>query len=136
MSRSSYPGGSSQKSVFASLLAPVVAVAIVGVLGLILLWTLKWLVVALLIAIGIGLIIAPFLMGRRIIGASVGSERAGRIAQLGTAVVLGIALIAIAIVVRHHGWLLIVVPVVVVLIGRLWGRFSASRAARRDRQFH
>ena len=110
-------------------------VAVVGLAGWLLLWTVKWLVVTLLVALGIALIIVPFAAGRRIIGGAVGADRAHRVGQLATAVLLGIALIVVAIVVAHHGWLLIVVPVLVVLIGRLMGRLGAARAARRERSF-
>jgi hypothetical protein len=136
MARTSYPGRDSRQSVFSSLLVPVVAVAILALMGWLLLITVKWLVVALLIALGIALIIVPFFVGRRIIGGSVGGERAQRVGQLATAVVLGVALIAVAVVVSHHGWLIVAVPVVVVLLGSLWGRLSEWRANRRAQQFH
>ena len=42
----------------------------------------------------------------------------------------------LAIVVAHHGWLLIVVPVAIVLIGRLMGRFDQWRVSRRNASFH
>jgi hypothetical protein len=136
MARSSYAGSNSQRSVFSSLLGPVVLVAVAGLVGWLLLVTVKWLVVTLLIALGVALIIVPFFVGRRVIGVSVGGERAGRVGQLATAVLLGVALIAVALVVRHHGWLIVAVPVAVVLIGRLWAKASAARAERRARQFH
>jgi hypothetical protein len=111
--------------VFASLLAPVLLVAAAGVIGWILLETVKWLVVTLLFALGVALIVVPFAAGQRILGPTIGAVRRHRLVQLGTAVLLGIALIVVAVVVSHHGWLLIVVPVAIVLIGRLVGRFSA-----------
>jgi hypothetical protein len=114
----------------------VVAVAFLALMGWLLLITVKWLVVALLIALGVALIIVPFFVGRRIIGGSGGGERAQRVGQLATAVVLGVALIAVAVVVSHHGWLIVAVPVVVVLLGSLWGRLSEWRADRRAQQFH
>ena len=125
-----------QPSVFASLLAPVLFVAIVGIVGWILLVTIKWLVVVLLVAIGVSLIVVPIAAGRRIIGASAGGIRRHRIAQLATAALLGFALIVLAIVVAHHGWLLIVVPVAIVLVGRLTGRFNEWRVNRRNASFH
>lgn len=135
MRRSSNQSAYSQPSVFASLLAPVLVVAAVGLLGWLLLVTIKWLVVTLLVALGVALIIVPFAAGGRIIGTTVGAARVQRIGQLATAVLLGIAFIVLAVVVSHHGWLLVVVPVLVVLIGRLMGRFSAGVAARRERSF-
>jgi hypothetical protein len=120
-----------QPSVFRSLLAPVLFVAIAGIVGWILLVTIKWLVVVLLIAIGVALIVVPIAAGSRIVGPTVGAIRRHRIIQLATAVLLGVALIVLAVVVAHHGWLLIAVPVAIVLIGRLMGRFSAARANRR-----
>jgi hypothetical protein len=127
-----------QRSVFASLLAPVVLVAVAGLIGWLILVTIKWLVIALLVAFGVALIIVPIAAGRRIIGPATGQARTHRIAQLATAVVLGIALIVLAVVVARHGWLLIVVPAAVVLIGRLIGRFGewkADRRARRQRSY-
>jgi len=136
MRRSSNSLRDPQPSVFASLLGPVLFVAIAGILGWILLVTIKWLVVVLLIAIGIALIVVPIAAGRRIVGPTVGEIRRHRIGQLATAVLLGFALIVLAIVVAHHGWLLIVVPVAVVLIGRLMSRFSEWRVNRRNASFH
>lgn len=114
----------------------MIVVAVVGLLGWLLLETVKWLVVALLIALGIALIIVPFFVGRRVIGGRAGSERAQRVGQLATAVLLGVALIGVAVVVRHHGWLLVAVPVVVVMLGWLWSKASGALAERRARQFH
>lgn len=125
-----------QPSVFASLLGPVLFVAVAGILGWILLVTVKWLVVILLFAIGISLIVVPIAAGSRILGPTVGAIRRHRIVQLATAVLLGLALIVLAVVVAHHGWLLIVVPVAIVLIGRLTGRISTARANRRSASFH
>ena len=68
MSRSSNSVRDPQPSVFASLLAPVILVAVVGLVGWLLLVTVKWLIVALLVAVGIGLVIVPFAAGRRILG--------------------------------------------------------------------
>ncbi len=127
MSRSSTSLRDPQRSVVASLLAPVVIVAVAGVIGWILLETVKWLVVTLLFAFGVALIVVPFAAGRRILGASVGADRRHRTVQLATAALLGASLIVLAVVVSHHGWLLIVVPAAIVLIGRLTGRFSARR---------
>jgi hypothetical protein len=131
MRRSSNSLRDPQPSVFASLLGPVIFVAVAGIVGWILLVTIKWLVVVLLVAIGISLIVVPIAAGSRIVGPTMGAIRRHRIAQLATAVLLGVALIVLAIVVAHHGWLLIVVPVAIVLIGRLMGRFSEWRASRR-----
>jgi hypothetical protein len=130
MRRSSNSLRDPQPSVFASLLAPVLFVAIAGIVGWILLVTIKWLVVVLLIAIGISLVVVPIAAGSRIVGPTVGAIRRHRITQLATAVLLGLALIVLAIVVAHHGWLLIAVPVAIVLVGRLMGRFSMWRANR------
>jgi cation transport ATPase len=123
-----------QRSVFASLLAPVVLVAVAGLVGWLILVSIKWLFVTLMIAFGVALIIVPFVAGRRILGSSTGDVRARRTAQLATAVALGVALIVLGIVVAHHGWLLIVVPAVVVLVGHLIGRFGVWRAGRRARR--
>jgi dipeptide/tripeptide permease len=87
-----------------------------------LLETVKWLVVALLIAVGVALAIVPFFSGRRILGSSVGPERRHRLVQLGTAVLLGVALVVLGFVVSRHGWLLIAVPAAVILVGWLVGR--------------
>ena len=127
MSRSSTSLRDPQRSVFASLLAPVVIVAVAGLIGWILLVTVKWLVVTLLFALGVALIVVPFAAGSRILGSSVGPDRRHRMVQLATAVLLGVALIVLAVVVSHHGWLLIVVPAAIVLIGCITSRFSARR---------
>jgi hypothetical protein len=124
MARSSFSTRNSQSSVFGSLLAPVVLVAIAGVIGWVLLVTIKWLVVTLLIAFGAALILVPFFVGGRLLGASVGADRRHRQLQLATAVLLGIALLVLGFVVHRHGWLLIVVPAAVVLVGRLAGKFG------------
>jgi hypothetical protein len=131
MARSSTSNRGPGPSVFTSLLAPVLLVAAVGVIGWLLLITVKWLIITLLIAFGVGLIVAPFLAGRRIIGPATGSARVQRVVQLATAVLLGVALIVLAAVVAHHGWLLIVVPALIVLFGRLIGRIGTGRAGRR-----
>ena len=94
-------------------------VAVAGVIGWLLLITVKWLIVTLLIAFGVALIVVPFFAGRRILGNAVGPDRRHRQLQLATAVLLGVALIVLGFVVHHHGWLLIVVPAAVVLVGRL-----------------
>ena len=129
MARSSFSTRSSQSSVFGSLLGPVVLVAIAGVIGWVLLITVKWLIVTLLIAFGVALVVVPFFVGGRILGSHVGPERRHRQLQLATAVLLGIALIVLGFVVHHHGWLLIVVPAAVILVGRLAGKFG-SRSRR------
>jgi hypothetical protein len=131
MRRSSKSLRDPQPSVFASLLGPVILVAIAGIVGWILLVTIKWLVVVLLVAIGVSLIVVPIAAGSRIVGPTAGAIRRHRIAQLATAVLLGVALIVLAIVVAHHGWLLIVVPAAIVLLGRLVGRIGEARAKRR-----
>jgi hypothetical protein len=135
MARSSTGVGGSQRSVFSSLLAPVVFVAVAGIIGWLLLITVKWMVVTVMVALGIALILVPFLAGRKIVGPATGSNRTHRFVQLGTAVLLGIALIVLAVVVSRHGWLLIVVPAAVVLVGRIVGRISTARAARRERAY-
>jgi hypothetical protein len=121
----SFSTRNSQSSVFGSLLAPVVLVAIAGVIGWVLLITIKWLIVTLLIAFGVALIVVPFFVGGRILGNAVGPDRRHRQLQLGTAVLLGIALLVLGFVVHHHGWLLIVVPAAVVLVGRLASKVGA-----------
>ena len=136
MRRSSNSLRDPQPSVFASLLGPVIFVAVAGIVGWILLYTIKWLVVVLLFAIGIALIVVPIAAGSRIVGPTVGAVRRHRIGQLATAVLLGFALIVLAIVVAHHGWLLIVVPVAIVLIGRSMSRFNEWRVSRRNASFH
>jgi len=131
MSRSSTRLRDPQPSVFASLLVPVTLVALAGVVGWILLVTVKWLIVTLLFAIGIALVIVPIAAGSRIVGPAVGEIRRRRIGQLVTAVLLGVAFIVLGVVVSHHGWLLIVVPAAVVLIARGVGKVSERRAANR-----
>jgi cation transport ATPase len=123
----------SEPSTFARLLAPVVFVAVAGIIGWLLLVTIKWLIVTILVAFGIALIIVPIAGWRRIVGATAGPEKRHRIIQLLTAIMLGVALIVLGVVVSNHGWLLIVVPVVVVLVGRLVGKFSEARARRSAR---
>ncbi len=56
-----------QLAVFGVRLAagPVVLVAIAGVIGWVLLITIKWLIVTLLIAFGVALIVVPFFVGGR-----------------------------------------------------------------------
>jgi hypothetical protein len=130
MARSSFSTRNSQQSVFSSLLGPVVMVAVAGIVGWLLLETVKWLVVTVLIALGVALVVVPFFAGRRILGSSAGPDRRHRTVQLATAVLLGVALVVLGFVVSHHGWLLIVVPAAVILLGRLIGRVSGrSRGA-------
>jgi len=130
MARSSFSTRNSQRSVFSSLLGPVVLVAIAGIVGWLLLITVKWLIVTILIALGVALVVVPFFAGRRILGGSVGPDRRHRSVQLATAVLLGVALVVLGFVVAHHGWLLIVVPAAVILVGRLVGRVSTRSGAR------
>ena len=125
MARSSFSTRNSQPSVFSSLVGPVVLVAAAGLVGWLLLVTVKWLIVTLLIAVGVALIVVPFFAGRRILGSSVGPDRRHRQVQLATAVLLGVALFVLGFVVSHHGWLLIVVPAAVILLGRLFGRIGS-----------
>jgi hypothetical protein len=125
MARSSFTTRNSQPSVFNSLLGPVVLVAAAGLVGWLLLETVKWLIVTLLIAVGVALIVVPLFAGRRILGPSVGPDRRHRQVQLATAVLLGVALVVLGFVVSHHGWLLIVVPAAVILLGRLFGRIGS-----------
>jgi hypothetical protein len=130
MARSSFSTRNAQQSVFSSLLGPVVLVALAGIVGWLLLITVKWLIVTILIALGVALVVVPFFAGRRILGGSVGADRRHRSVQLATAVLLGVALVVLGFVVAHHGWLLIVVPAAVILVGRLVGRLSARSGAR------
>jgi cation transport ATPase len=132
MRRSNSPQGT-EPSTFARLLAPVVLVAVAGILGWLLLVTIKWLIVTLLVAFGIALILVPIGGWSRIVGTTTGPVKRHRVNQLLTAIALGVALIVLGIVVSNHGWLLIVVPVVVVLVGRLIGKFSEARARRAAR---
>ncbi len=120
----------SQRSVFASIAAPVLLVAVAGLIGWLVLISIKWLIVAILFALGAALIIVPSAGWRRFLGSQSGPGRSHRVGQLVTAVSLGAALIVLAFVVSRHGWLLIVVPVLVVLIGRAASRFNEWRAAR------
>ena len=106
-----------------------VLVAVAGVIGWLLLMTMKWLIVTLLIAFGVGLMVVPFLSvggslvqrGRphAVTGCSAGYGGAARHRPDGA-----------GLVVHHHGWLLIVVPAVIVLVGRL-----ASKVGARSRAF-
>jgi hypothetical protein len=133
MRRSSNNLRGSEPSTFAALMAPVVFVAIAGIVGWLLLITIKWLIVTLLVAFGIALIVVPIAMWGRIVGPTQGPVKRHRITQLLTAILLGAALIVLGVVVSHHGWLLIVVPVAIVLVGRLTGKFSEARARRASR---
>ncbi|HEX4019323.1 MAG TPA: hypothetical protein VHX15_21500 [Frankiaceae bacterium] len=125
MARSSFSTRNSQSSVFSSLLGPVVLVAAAGLVGWLLLETVKWLIVTLLIAVGVALVVVPFFAGRRILGPAVGPDRRHRLGQLATAVLLGVTLIVLGFVVSHHGWLLIVVPAAILLTARLFGRIGS-----------
>jgi hypothetical protein len=122
------PGGS--RSFLASLALSIALVAIAGLIGWLILISIKWLIVTIMVVLGIAMIVVPIAGWRRFLTPTAGSERSRRAAQLVTAVALGIALIVLAFVVARHGWLLIVVPVAVVLIGRLVGRFNEWRARR------
>ncbi len=106
--------------------------AIAGVIGWLLLITIKWLIVTLLVAFGIALVVVPIAMWRRIVAMTTGPEKRHRVSQLLTAILLGLALIVLGVVVSHHGWLLIVVPAIIVLVGRISGRISERRADRRS----
>jgi hypothetical protein len=130
--RSSGAGSGGQRSFLASLALSIALVAVAGLVGWLILVSIKWLVVTIMIVLGAACIIVPIAGWRRFLAGQVGSPRSHRAAQLVTAVALGVALIVLAFVVAKHGWLLIVVPVVVVLLGRLVGRFNAWRAGRKS----
>ena len=108
----------------------MIAVALVGLVGWLLLISIKWLIVTIMFALGIALIVVPIVGWRRFLGTQAGPDRRHRSGQLVTAIALGAALVVLAFVVSRHGWLLIVVPVLVILVGQLLGRFSDWRAQR------
>ena len=123
-------GSGGQRSFLASLAASILLVAIAGLIGWLILISIKWLIVTIMVVLGAAMIIVPIAGWRRLLGAQQGEARSHRVAQLVTTVALGVALIVLAFVVARHGWLLIVVPVAVVLLGRLVDRFNGWRASR------
>jgi hypothetical protein len=104
---------------------PVILVALALLVGWILLITVKWLVVLLMYVLGAGLIVGPFLGGSRALEGVSGGDRFRRILVLAGVVCAGILLIAAGVLVSHHGWVLIAVPLGVFAADRLRKRIAS-----------
>jgi hypothetical protein len=111
-----------------SLLATCLVAAGVAVVGWLLLLLLKGTVVLVAYALGIAMIAVPLLLARRLLAGRAGPDRRERLVTILTAVAVGVALCVAASLVSAHGWLLIVLPVAVILLGRV---FRAGTAAVR-----
>ena len=107
-----------------SLVGPIVIVAVALLAGWLLLETIKWLVVLLMYVLGAALIIVPIFAGSRVLADAPGSERFRRILTLVGVVASGVLLIAAASVVRHHGWVLVAVPLGIIAVDRLRRRIQ------------
>jgi phosphatidylserine synthase len=116
-----------------SLLATCVVAAGVAVVGWLLLLLLKGTVVLLAYALGIAMIAVPLLLARRLLTGRPRDEKRERIVTLGTVVAVGVVLCVTAHLVGEHGWLLIVLPVAAILLGRAAraGAVTLRRVRRR-----
>lgn len=121
------PQERSNDSVLGTLAVPVVLVAIAAFVGWILLELIKGVIVAATYAVGIALVVVPLLLSPRLMRDRQGRERWRRLGAIVTAVLVGVALVVIAGLLRRHGWLLIVIPVALVAISRVFDRFAAHR---------
>jgi hypothetical protein len=108
-----------RRSLLPSLLATCALGAAVAVVGWLLLLLVKGTVVLIAYALGIAMIAVPLLLTRRLLAGQPGDERRRRAVTIATVVVLGAALCLSAHLVDEHGWLLVVLPVAAVLLGRL-----------------
>ena len=115
------------RSQLSTVAVPVAVAAVVALAGWLLLLFVKGAVVLTTYVLGGALVVVPLLLARRLVGDRRGKARLRRIAWIAAAVVLGGWLVLVARVVSDHGWLLVVVPAVVV--GGL--RLSASVRGRR-----
>jgi phosphatidylserine synthase len=120
-----------RRSVTATIAGPVVAGAVVAAIGWLLLELLKGLVVVITYCLGAALIVVPLMLASRVLSGAAGRERFRRIGALAAAVLIGVVLCVIAHAVHRHGWLLIVIPAVLVGISRLADRIGERRARRR-----
>jgi len=116
-----------------SLLATCVVAAGVAVVGWLLLLLLKGTVVLVAYALGIAMIVVPLLLARRLLSGQPRDEKRERVATLGTVVAIGAVLCVTAHLVAGHGWLLIVLPVAAILLGRVAraGAITLRRVRRR-----
>src|SRR5689334_14092262 len=88
-------GATGQRSFLASLALSIAVVAIAGLIGWLILISIKWLIVTIMIVLGIAMIAVPIAGWRRFLAGQTGQSRSHRAAQLVTAVALGVALIAL-----------------------------------------
>lgn len=100
-----------------SLLATCLLAAGVAVVGWLLLLLLKGTVVLLAYALGIAMIAVPLLLARRLLAGH--PDRRERLVTIATVVAIGAVLCVSAHLVDQHGWLLIVLPVAAILLGRV-----------------
>jgi phosphatidylserine synthase len=131
--QSSVVARSGRRSVVPSLLATCLLGAAVAVVGWLLLLLVKGTVVLIAYALGIAMIVLPLLLARRMLAGQPGDERRRRAVPIATVVVLGAVLCFAAHLVDDHGWLLVVIPVAAVLLGRLaqTGGAALRRVRRR-----
>ena len=118
-----------RRSLLPSLILGAALVAAVAIVGWLLLLFVKGTVVLVSYAIGIALVVLPLLLAPRILRGHSGAERRQRILTIGQAVALGAVLCVIAYFVGRHGWLLIVVPAVVVALMRVARAVGTRRQA-------
>jgi hypothetical protein len=102
-----------------SLVVGAVLAAAVAIVGWLLLVLVKGAVVLVGYALGIGLVLVPLLVARRIVAGTSGRERWQRIGTIAEVVALGAVLCVVAHLLGDHGWLLVALPAAVVLLARL-----------------
>jgi hypothetical protein len=102
-----------------SLVVGAVLAAAVAIVGWLLLVLVKGAVVLVGYALGIGLVVVPLLVARRIVAGTSGRERWQRIGTIAEVVALGAVLCVVAHLLGDHGWLLVVLPAAVVLLARV-----------------
>jgi hypothetical protein len=108
-----------QKALLPSLVVGAVLAAAVAIVGWLLLLLVKGAVVLVGYALGIGLVVVPLLLARRILAGHSGRERWQRIGTIAEVVALGAALCVVAHLLGDHGWLLVALPAAAVLLVRL-----------------
>jgi O-antigen/teichoic acid export membrane protein len=111
--------GTGRRRLLASLLATCALVAGVAVVGWLLLLLLRGTVVLVAYALGIAMIAVPLLLARRVLTGHPRREQRRRRATIGTVVVIGAVLCALAHLVDEHGWTLVVIPAAAVVLARL-----------------
>jgi len=116
-----------------SLLATCLVAAGGAGVGWLLLLLLKGTVVLLAYALGIAMIAVPLLLARRLLTGRPRDEKRERIVTLGTVVAVGVVLCVTGHLVGEHGWLLVVLPVAAILLGRAAraGAVTLRRVRRR-----